>query len=330
MNSLKLGVEQVLYKCMGMQVEEDLLIVSDTETESLGDLFYDVAISGGLHAESIKYPALPMDGMEPPKEVAEALLKCDVAILVTSKSLTHTRARHAASDKGVRIASLPGFTEAMLGAPMMVDYDEMAALSKKIAEMLTKAETARVVTPFGTDFTMSLKGRVAEDDNGLYNETGAFGNLPAGEAYVAPLEGTANGMLVYDASMGGIGLLSEPIRVTVENGEAVKVEGGKEADALNAMLEKAGRSGRNIAELGIGTNRGASLNGSVLEDEKVLMGLEIRREDIMDILEDFGEIPKSLYERIMLEDEMCILKKMLKAAAKADSLEQFEELISNL
>ena len=134
MNSLKLGVEQVLYKCMGMQVEEDLLIVSDTETESLGDLFYDVAISGGLHAESVKYPVLPMDGMEPPAEVAEALLHCDVAILVTSKSLTHTRARHAASDKGVRIASLPGFTEAMLGAPMMVDYDEMAALSKKIAE----------------------------------------------------------------------------------------------------------------------------------------------------------------------------------------------------
>lgn len=275
MHSLKIGVEQVLYKCMGMKVEEDLLIVSDSVTESLGDLFYDVALSGGLHAESLKYEALPMDGMEPPAEVAEALLKCDVAILVTSKSLTHTRARQAASAKGIRIASLPGFTEAMLGAPMLVDYDEMAALSKKIAEMLTKAETARVVTPHGTDFTMSLKGRVAEDDNGLYDAPGAFGNLPAGEAYVAPVEGTANGTLVYDASMGGIGLLSEPIRVTVENGEAVKVEGGKEAEQLNAMLEKAGRPGRNIAELGIGTNRGASLNGSVLEDEKVLGTIHI-------------------------------------------------------
>lgn len=67
-----------------------------------------------------------------------------------------------------------------------------------------------------------------------------------------------------------------------------------------------------------------------LEDEKVLMGLEIGKEYIMDILEEFGEIPKSLYDRIMLEDEMCVLKKMLKVAAKADSLEQFEELISNL
>ena len=141
--------------------------------------------------------------------------------------------------------------------------------------MLTEAETARVVTPFGTDFTMSLKGRVGEDDCGVYNTPGAFGNLPAGEAYIAPLEGTANGTLVYDASMGGIGLLDDPIRVTVENGEAVKVEGGKEAEQLNAMLEEAGRPGRNIAELGIGTNRGASLNGSVLEDEKVLGTIHI-------------------------------------------------------
>lgn len=275
MNSLKLGVEQVLYKCMGLKKEEDLLIVSDSETESLGDLFYDVAVSGGIPAQSVNYAALPMDGMEPPAEVAEALLHCDVAILVTSRSLTHTRARHAASDKGVRIASLPGFTEAMLGAPMMVDYDEMTELSQKVAKMLTEAETARVVTPHGTDFTMSLKGRTGEDDCGIYNTPGAFGNLPAGEAYIAPLEGTAEGILVYDASMGGIGLLDEPIRVTVEKGEAVKVEGGKEAAALNAMLEEAGRPGRNIAELGIGTNRGASLNGDVLEDEKVLGTIHI-------------------------------------------------------
>lgn len=275
MNSLKLGVEQVLYKCMGMKKEEDLLVVSDSETEALGDLFYDVAISGGLHARSIKYAALPMDGMEPPAEVAEALLHCDVAILVTSRSLTHTRARHAASDQGVRIASLPGFTERMLGAPMLVDYDEMTALSQRVAKMLTEAETARVVTPHGTDFTMSLKGRCGEDDCGIYCVPGDFGNLPAGEAYIAPLEGTAKGILVYDASMGGIGLLAEPIRVTVENGEAVKVEGGREAEALNAMLEEAGRPGRNIAELGIGTNRGASLNGDVLEDEKVLGTIHI-------------------------------------------------------
>lgn len=269
MDDLKRGVEQVIYKCMGMDIEEDLLIVTDSETASLGDLFYDVAISNGLKVESLQYPALPMDGMEPPQNVADALLNCDVAILITSRSLTHTRARHAASEAGVRIASLPGFTAEMLKAPMMVDYDEMTALSQKMASLLTKAQTARVTTPHGCDFTMSLAGRVAEDDCGIYDTPGAFGNLPAGEAYIAPLEGTANGILVYDASMSGVGLLREPIRVTVKNGEAVEITGGIEAKQLLALVDEAGRPGRNIAELGIGTNKGASLNGSVLEDEKV-------------------------------------------------------------
>lgn len=270
MDELKSGVEQVLYKCMGIKEGEELLIVTDDKTAALGDLFYDVALSQGLRAESLQYPALTMDGMEPPDDVADALLNNDVAILITSTSLTHTRARKAAGDKGVRIASLPGFTEEMLKAPMMVDYDKMTAFSQKVAKLLTAAKKARITTKAGADLSMSLEGRAGEDDCGIYDTPGAFGNLPAGEAYIAPLEGTANGSLVYDASMGGVGLLKEPIRVTVKDGWAVKVEGGEEAQRLQAILDKAGKNGTNIAELGIGTNEGARVTGSVLEDEKVL------------------------------------------------------------
>ncbi len=270
MDALKTGVEQVLYKCMGIKEGEELLIVTDDKTSQLGDLFYDVALSEGLQVESLQYPALSMDGLEPPTDIADALLNSDVAILITSTSLTHTRARKAASDKGVRIASLPGFTEEMLKAPMMVDYDAMTLLSQKIAGLLTAAQEARITTAAGTDLTLSLAGRTGEDDCGIYDTPGAFGNLPAGEAYIAPLEGTAKGILVYDASMGGVGLLAEPIRVTVKDGYAVKVEGGEEAAKLKAILEKAGKNSGNIAELGIGTNAGARVTGSVLEDEKVL------------------------------------------------------------
>ena len=269
MDKMKRGVEQVLYTCMKTSVDEELLIVTDSETVSLGDLFYDVAISGGLRAESLTYPQLAMDGMEPPENVADALLDCDVAILITSRSLTHTRARQAATANGARIASLPGFTASMLEAPMMVDYEEMTALSQKMAAALTEADEARIVTAAGTDLTLSLKGRAGEDDCGIYDVPGAFGNLPAGEAYIAPLEGTAEGTLVCDGSMSGVGMLKEPIKIDVRGGEALKIRGGTEADRLNELVERAGRPGRNIAELGIGTNKGARVSGSVLEDEKV-------------------------------------------------------------
>lgn len=58
--------------------------------------------------------------------------------------------------------------------------------------------------------------------------------------------------------------------------------------------------------------------------------LETKRNDILELLEELGKVSKFTYERIMSENREDVLKIMHKAAAKADSLEQFEKEISNL
>lgn len=85
-----------------------------------------------------------------------------------------------------------------------------------------------------------------------------------------PEEGKSEGILVVDASVAGIGTLQQPIKITIKNGFAVKMEGGKEADQLFAMLSRFGKDGMNVAEFGIGTNHAAQIIGNILEDEKVL------------------------------------------------------------
>ena len=70
--------------------------------------------------------------------------------------------------------------------------------------------------------------------------------------------------------MAGIGVVKNPIKITVEKGYATKITGGTEARKLVKMLSKFGKKGRNIAELGIGTNDKVKLSGNLLEDEKVL------------------------------------------------------------
>jgi leucyl aminopeptidase (aminopeptidase T) len=199
--------------------------------------------------------------------VAAALASCDVFIAPTSRSLSHTVARKRASDAGARGATMPGVTEDMLARVMAVDFDTMTARSRAVAGLLTKAEAARVTCPRGSDFTFDLTGREGISDDGALTTRGAFGNLPCGEGFIAPLGG--EGSLVVAATMASLGVAEEPVRLTVEDGRLVKAQDGLGPQFLE-LLQSAGDRGTNLAELGVGTNDRAQLTGNVLEDEKIL------------------------------------------------------------
>nr|NIN00593.1 aminopeptidase [candidate division Zixibacteria bacterium] len=114
----------------------------------------------------------------------------------------------------------------------------------------------------------SIEGRECHADTGLVHNPGDFSNLPAGEAYIAPVEGTADGIIVVDGAM--VGKVKRPVRIVVKDGYATQITGDKSAEELEEILEPFGQPGRNVAELGIGTNDKAKIVGSVLEDEKVM------------------------------------------------------------
>jgi leucyl aminopeptidase (aminopeptidase T) len=206
------------------------------------------------------------DGTEPPPTIAAALAACDVFIAPTSRSLSHTQARKRASEAGARGATLPGVTEDMLARVMAVDFETMASRSKAVADLLDDAGSARITCPLGTEFTLELTGRSGIADDGNLTAAGAFGNLPAGEGFIAPLSGTGT---IIASSLAPLGLSDVPARLTVEAGSLVAAVGGL-GPAYLKRLQAHGELGCNLAELGIGTNDRARLTGNVLEDEKIL------------------------------------------------------------
>ncbi|MDT8898720.1 aminopeptidase [Thermanaerothrix sp. 4228-RoL] len=229
------------------------------------------------------FPALVVDlicfeqtgqsGREPDEETAQRFLNYDVLVLMTTHSLSHTRARENACQNGARIASMPGVDAAMFApnGPMAADYVQIQEESLALAEMLTRGHSVRITTPYGTDLSFSIEGRNGKGDTGLLLEPGAFGNLPGGEAYIAPVEGTAEGVLVVPA--GWYPGLKENMRLTFHAGYVISVEGGGDVGASfrelfnfsNAHLSHR----RNCAELGIGTNPNAKRPDNVLEAEKI-------------------------------------------------------------
>jgi leucyl aminopeptidase (aminopeptidase T) len=251
---------------MKVKPGENVLVVTDTGKLKIAEAFaYAATAVGAQTVIAIMEPSTQSG--EPPRAIAEAMKAVDVALLPTSRSLSHTDARRNATKKGVRIASMPGITEDMMSVGgLTADYTQIAKITNKVAQILEKSETVKITTPSGTDLTMNIKGRSPLRDTGLYHKRGEWGNLPAGEVCLAPVEGTTRGTLVID-SMGTI--VTKPLKVTVKNGWAQKFV-GPDAAKLEEKLKAADENAYNIAELGIGTNPKARVTGAILEDEKVL------------------------------------------------------------
>ncbi len=264
-----------LAESMRVKKREICLIVTDDLNRQVGEIFYDAArilVSEGRCREAIIVSMVPreVNGQEPPGAVAELMARGNVVMLATSRSLSHTLARKRACSKGARIASMPGITREMIRRTFSIDNELMRAKSRVLAETLTLAKHVRVKTPEGTDISFDISKRKAHGyHEGLFSKKGSWGNLPSGEACIAPVEGTAEGVYVVDLSIAGFGILKRPVYIEVRKGLIHHVRGGKGAGYVIGLLDKFGRSARNIAELGIGTNNAARITGNVLEDEKV-------------------------------------------------------------
>ena len=255
--------------CLGVGPADSVLVVCNDEQRVIAESLAAAATPRARAVTVLTFPALSRHGEEPPAEVAEAMARADVVFAPTSTSLSQTQARMEATRRGARIATLPTITEEIFTRALPVDYGGLKRKGEWLAARLTAASTARVTSAAGTEIVLSLGGRTGRSDDGNLQQPGMFGNLPAGEAYIAPLENVGDGTIVFDGSLAGYGRLTSPVRITVHRGRATDADTDA-GDWLLQTLDAGGEHGRSLAELGIGTNPAAILTGNVLEDEKMI------------------------------------------------------------
>ena len=249
--------------------------------EAFGKKIYSELRDRGILLKLINKRGEKNDLME-----AEELVKTnrkdtvDVVIAMANFSVSHTKSRDLLTKSAeVRFASLPLFDPSMFFTSMDVDWDLVSSRTIKIADKLTRAQKVRITSPNGTEITMGLKGRNGIADTGILRSKGSFGNLPAGEAFIAPVEGSTEGKLVIE--WGPTESVKPPVVLEIKNGKVFLVQGiSKFAADLREKLEE-NQFKRNIAELGIGTNYRASRVDNILEAEKIAGTIHIALGDNM-------------------------------------------------
>lgn len=261
--SIREGAETVVKQCMDIQENEKVVVLNDGNDQNLIDALLEVLDETGADCRLIEYREPENHGEEPPEEVVAEMKKADAVIAPTLKSLSHTNARHKANNAGTRVATMPTVTKKVWNQSLNADYDEVRELARKYYDLLENVSEVRIETPAGTDLTLKVDRQFFEKDTGFIQEDGEFGNLPAGEADGGVIN--AEGKLVVDH----FPFAPEGTEIEIRDGEAVAVNhpGDEESDLAEAF--ESFECARTVAELGIGTNRAASLIGNVLQDEKV-------------------------------------------------------------
>lgn len=270
-----------------------VLILTDTDHDPrVWQVVMSMCQELGAEVTVALFERRPADYYDPPEAVCESMMKSDFNVLLASTGMLHSPANFRAMKAGIPAICLDGgMTLEMLQSGAITDDMRQIAVRKHfVAKDVfgANAKQCRVTSRYGTDFTYSVKDRIfvpplPGNDFDPYkiidfdkDENRKGGNLfyylfPTGEMNVAPVEGSANGKLIFDLTMHHIGRLYTPIELTVKDGRIVSIDGGTEARILRDYLDTYGDENAYMcpAEASVGVNAKAVVRGIQREDKNI-------------------------------------------------------------
>ena len=257
-----------------IQQNDNVLILTDSYSSSVADAFRQASLKKGCAVEihEIKNNERPLTEIP---SALEKMLPGKTIVLNIIKAFPEEIAFRikwifkVKENKLAKLGHMPGINEEMMLNSVNVDFAKMKSTAEKIINILNGAVRLNITTEKGTDLLLGVKGRIFIEDIGV--KPGEDCNLPCGEVYCAPLETEANGVIIFDASIGDIGVLNYPLKVYVSKGRITKFESEDRGlvKRINT-LQQVDDDAMVIGELGIGVNQGARITGNMLEDEKAL------------------------------------------------------------
>ncbi len=137
----------------------------------------------------------------------------------------------------------------------------LSAFQERLVARLSRADALRIEAD-GTDLTLSVRKRTWVNSDGRRN-------MPSGEVFTGPHEGSANGRVRFTVHSSPAGVDVDGVELELREGEVVAAR----AATGDAYLQRAlatDDGARRLGEVGIGTNFGiARPTGTILFDEKI-------------------------------------------------------------
>lgn len=286
-SNARLALLQILRQSMQLTRGETVLIVHDSLTHPICRPACDAALELGLGFIAVHYPVhlqrnfgapLPVVYRKVCEEVQGVMTMLTEAPLCINFRIATIE---MALECNCKVVHMPGIDLDMLAASTDIPYEQLATLVSTHKDMLSRGREVEILTKDSTNVPHQLKflitGREGHADGGIVSP-GEIINFPTGEAYIPPIEGSANGSMVINGSVPDGVLTDREIVLYFKGGVLIpkKTAGTAEAQMSELLrsLESTARldqgNSYHLAEFGIGCNPGyRRLTGKQVVDEKV-------------------------------------------------------------
>jgi leucyl aminopeptidase (aminopeptidase T) len=206
------------------------------------------------------------------REVYALLRKRNVRLVWLGNGLYPSAAR--ARQAGLSEAELKRLFRAALGA----DSAAMHSAGERLKKAFAANNVARLTAPAGTHLTFGIASRPATVSDGLLDDKQRTGGappwtwLPAGEVYLVPIPGSADGKIVLDRYLFE-GKEVRGLTATVKAGKLVALAAKSGGEALKAAYDAAEPGKELVSSLDVGINPNVRLPANCLLQTNVPAGM---------------------------------------------------------
>ena len=215
-NALDRAVRTLIRDCLGSEPGEEVLVICNPVTEELGALLRINAQGEGGEATLAVISERDSHAAEPPAPVAAAMLAADVVIAPTIQSLSHTAARRGRERGGCagRLDARRHRGDARAGDGRR--HEAAAQAGRRVGRVLGAGAEARITSPAGQRSAARPGGTAPRSSTPASSTCAApSATSPAARRSSRRSRAPAEGTLVVDGSIAGIGKLETPVELTV-------------------------------------------------------------------------------------------------------------------
>ncbi len=312
---LAAAARKLLEEAMPVKPGEQMVITADTSSDERVVLATaQAAYALGAIPTIIWYETLPNPCLDPPPPVGRALTAADVWIEFAVAYTLYSNAHQEAIAAGCRYFCLSGMdVDMMVRTIGKVNYPLLEKMGSALYELSHQAKEIRITSPEGTDLVVQPDPQAPPTFTHMgAGEGGGYSQMLAGQSWFEELPDTFHGTLVFDGALwppAELGLLKNPVELTIDKGRIVGIEGGTEAKTFQRWLEGFHEPSMYLVDHECyGFNPGVTrLTGRILEDERLFgcmqFGIGRARMGAPSHTDGIVTSPSVWADQVQLEDE---------------------------